>query len=259
METGQYGDVRYLKIQKKNDYVSIKLFLYIVDGLLIDCGPQSMEDEIIPFLKAEQPKMVAITHMHEDHCGMAAWIEQHMNIPIFVNPLDIPCANVKAVYPFYRQFTWGERDAFFPEPLGDIIKTDHYHFYAVDAPGHMQNHSVFFEEENGWLFTGDLYVHGHPRFAADTENAKALIASLEKILKLPFKTVFCAHAGILEDGRERIEKKLQYLLELQGKVDSMRARGMSDKEIDNDLFPDKKMTTAISEGEWASIHLIRNI
>lgn len=231
MNAEKYGDITYISIQNTNMGARINVYLYLIDGLLIDCGPEIMQEDIVPFLREQQPKNVALTHLHEDHCGMAAWIEQNLNIPIFVAPNDITEAAVDADYAEYRHLTWGDRKAFHALPLGDAFETENYTFRIIDTPGHIGNHSVLFEESHGWLFSGDLYVRSRPRFAAPEENACKMIESLKAVLALPFKTVFCAHAGIMENGREKLEKKLNYLLELQETVRTKRAQGMTNEEI----------------------------
>ena len=259
MEAKNYGDVTYINILNTNMGAHINVYLYLVDGLLIDCGPEIMQEEIAEFLEEYKPRAVVLTHLHEDHCGMAAWIEQRLGIPIYVADADIAEAAADADYAEYRHLTWGDRRAFSARPLESEIRTEKHIFKVLDTPGHIANHSVLFEESSGWLFSGDLYVRSHPRFAAPEEDASKMIESLRSVLALPFTTVFCAHAGIMENGREKLEKKLNYLLELQETVRGKRALGMNDEEIDRELFDEEQLITVVSGGEWTSLNLIKTL
>lgn len=255
----QYGEISCFQALNTNMGAHIKVNLYLLDGTLIDCGPQSMEADIVPFLRKYRPDSVVLTHLHEDHCGMASWIEKNMGIPIYVSPEDIDEAAKDADYAEYRHLTWGDREAFHALPLGDAFNTGRHTLKVIRTPGHMPHHNVLFEEENGWLFSGDLYVRSRPRFAAPEENMGEMIASLEKVLSLPFSVVFCAHAGILADGREKLEKKLNYLRELKETVTKMRNDGMSDEAIDKAVFPEEQLITEVSGGEWTSLNMIKTL
>lgn len=258
-EIKNYGDLVCFNALNTNMSARINVRLYLADGLLIDCGPEVMQAEIVPFLLEYKPKALVLTHLHEDHSGMAAWIEQNMGIPIYINAADIDLAAADGVYAEYRHMTWGDRRAFHALPLGDTISTGKYTFKVLNTPGHVPLHSVLFEESQGWLFTGDLYIRSRPKFAAPEEDMCALISSLETILKLPFDTVFCGHAGIMENGREKLKIKLENLLELQSRVNSMRQNGMTDEEINLSLYPDQPPIFTISDGEWTTLNIIKTI
>lgn len=258
-ETGVWKDISWLENANKNMGVHMNLFLYVVDGLLIDCGPQSMEAELAPFLTGTPINQVAITHIHEDHCGNAAWVEKNLNVPIYIHPGDIAEAGTDSDYAEYRRLTWGERPAFHALPMPEVLKTEKYSFNVINAPGHLPRHQVLYEPEQGWLFSGDLYVRSRVRFCGNDENMSQYIDTLKNILRLDFGTVFCAHRGILENGRELLKNKLDFLLELQEKIHSLRMQGMSDEEIDHAVFPVDQFITEVSEGEWASINIVRSI
>lgn len=259
METGNYGEIKYLKMLNTNMGAHIVLYLYMVDGALIDCGPQIMEEELAPAIRELAPREVVLTHMHEDHCGMARWIRDELQIPIYLDSADIDEAAREGEYAEYRHLTWGERPAFDALPLPEVFETPHCRFETIDTPGHISHHRVLYEREKGWLFSGDLYVRGKMRFCDAQEDMKKTIASLQKVLALDFTTVFCAHAGVLEDGRERLQAKLDFLLGLQETVNSLRAQGLSDEEIDHRLFPDEQIITAVSDGEWSSLNIVKTI
>lgn len=258
-ETGTYKDISFYQTVNNNGGANIKLFLYVVDGLLIDCGPQIMEEELAPFLLNAGIKMAAVTHIHEDHCGNAAWIEKNLKVPIYIHPEDVAKAALEGQYAEYRRLTWGDRPPFKALPMPEILSTGKYNFTLINTPGHLPHHQVLFEPNQGWLFSGDLFVREKQRFCATGENLRQTRESLENILKLDFETVFCGHSGVMENGRERLQRKLEFLQDLHDQVEVLRSRGLSDQEITLELFPDSQIITEISGGEWSSLNVIKSI
>lgn len=254
-----YKDISFYKTVNYNGGANIKLCLFVVDGLLVDCGPQIMEEELAPFLLNAGVKMAAVTHLHEDHCGNAAWVEKNLKVPIYIHPGDVAEASRDGQYAEYRRITWGDRPAFKALPMPEFLSTGKYCFQAINTPGHMPNHQVLFEPNEGWLFSGDLYIREKLRFCYAGEDLKLTIETLKEVLKLDFDTVFCGHSGVLEDGRERLKRKLDFLLGLQEQVYSLRSRGLGDREIALELFPDNQIIAEISGGEWSSLNVVRSI
>ena len=259
LETGSFKDVIFAKGTNHNVGGKIDIFLYVVDGLLIDCGPQSMQEDISAFLRTQRITQAMLTHMHEDHSGMASWVQKELHVPIYLDAGDIEGARRDGQYRDYRRITWGDRPGFEPLPLPDRINTDKYSFEVVATPGHMAHHNVLFERNMGWLFSGDMFVRRKIRFCAEEENIKQYMESLEKMLSLDFDTVFCAHAGIVENGREKLCEKLAFLKDLQKTVEQLRRRGLKNREISQEIFPGEPLITEVSEGEWSSYNIIKSI
>lgn len=49
-----------------------KVYVYLVDAVLVDTGPEKLQKDLIHFYKEHRMKLVALTHSHEDHTGTAA-------------------------------------------------------------------------------------------------------------------------------------------------------------------------------------------
>ncbi|WP_242848993.1 hypothetical protein [Syntrophomonas palmitatica] len=91
------------------------------------------------------------------------------------------------------------------------------------------------------------------------ENMKDTIASIQKILRLEFDTVFCSHSGVIENGHKMFRQKLDFLLDLQDRVNELRRQGLTDQEIDRKLYPRVLLITRVSRGEWSSYNMISTI
>lgn len=238
---------------------SFSVYLYVVDGLLIDTGPESLKGPISNFIQENRIEQVALTHIHEDHSGMAAWLQRHMDVPIYLHEKAVPEAKLKGKYGLYRHLSWGKRPVFEPQPMPEQLKTNKYSFDVIDSPGHMPYHNIFHEKNQGWLFTGDLYLGTKPVGACYGENMQDTIASINEILKLDFDRVFCAHSGMVQDGKAMFQKKLNFLLDIQDKVNTLRKQGLNDYEINKRLYPKKLPITIVSRGDWSSYNLVHTI
>jgi len=230
-----------------------------IDGLLIDTGSYSLGSESTHFFNENIIEQVALTHIHEDHSGMAAWLQENKNVPIYLHPDSIEEAAVEAEFVSYRLEFWGGRQAFIAKPMPEKIITSRYCFDVIDTPGHYPHHKAFLEKEKGWLFSGDLLVNIRPRSVFYEENMGEMIKSLQKIAELDFDTVFCAHTGILKNGRQLCQQKLSYLLELREEVMVLRKMGIDNTEIANRLFPGEDMANIVSGGDFSVNYLISTI
>lgn len=240
------------------DYES-KIHSFFIDGLLIDTGPQSRQAEFTKWFKQRPINQVAITHNHEDHSGNAKWLQDNLEVPVFLHELAIPSAHEPGVYCKFRRDFWGDREIFNPQAMPETLETEKYKFQVLDTPGHALYHNCFFEPSQGWLFTGDLYVGSKQLVCIVEENMRQTIDTIDRLLKLDFDTVFCAHGGVIENGKIRLGKKRDYLLSLQENVCKLRAKGLTDREIDNELNGFVLDITPMSGGDWSSYNIIRTL
>lgn len=236
-----------------------KVFVYNVDGMLVDTGPESRIEQYQKWFLSQDIRQVVLTHNHEDHSGNAPWIQENLDVPIYLHPGAISYAHEEGAYPEYRVKMWGHRRRFEPKPMPEKLTTNKYTFEVLDTPGHTIYHNSFYEPEQGWLFTGDLYLGTKLFVCFLEENIRQTISTIESFMKLEFDTIFCAHAGVIENGKYKLGKKLNYLKELQEQVIGMRNQGLTDREIDDKINGFKLSITEISCGEWSSYNIIRTI
>lgn len=237
----------------------LDISLYNCDGVLIDAGSGNTLEQTKHFIDQADVNCAAITHVHEDHTGAAAWINRNLKVPVYLHKDSIAEASVRSDIPLYRRLVWGNREAFDAEPVPQVIETAIYRLDVYDAPGHHKDHIVLHEKKMGWLFTGDLYMGRKQIVAFKDENIRDAISSLTKLVKLDFDTVFCGHSGIHSDGKKKMQAKLDFFLTLRENVRDLEKRGLSPEEIDKKLFPGKKLWTFISGGEWSSFNMVKTV
>jgi len=236
-----------------------KVFNFLTDGMLIDTGPLCLESDLIPFYESHPFELVVLTHSHEDHSGTAPWIEENRKVPIYIHPKGIRVCAQQSPYPKYRQVMWGSRKGFRALPIGKEVESRTQKWKVIYTPGHAEDHVSLFHEETGRLFSGDLFVAPKTKVIMESESIPAIMSSIRTLLTYDFNSVFCSHAGYIQNGKEMMKQKVDYLENLCGEVKKLHKEGHSAAEITDILFPKKYPIISASGGEWDSLHIISSI
>jgi glyoxylase-like metal-dependent hydrolase (beta-lactamase superfamily II) len=205
--------------------------LYVVDGVCIDTGQSRMRRWALDFLKHEDINQIVLTHHHEDHSGNAAFLKSTRNIPVYGHAITVEKMTRRNKILPYQHYMWGASSPLTMQPLPDIITSDSVTLQPIHTPGHSKDHVVFFEEKNGWLFSGDLFLSERIKYFRSDERMKEQIDSLRKISQLDFQSLFCAHNPKPVDGKNRIAAKLRFLETLYGNIRELWLKGLSIDEI----------------------------
>ena len=209
----------------------MSVFLYVVDGLVIDTGQSNMARIVAGLLEEIDLNRVALTHHHEDHSGNAALISHLRNIPVLGHPLTANKLKKGFAIPPYQRIVWGKARPVEVAALPEVIETDRFAFTPIHTPGHSKDHTVFLEKNRGWLFSGDLYIGERIKFFRSDEHFFDQIISLKKVLELDFETLFCGHNPSLAEGKLKIKNKLQYFEDLYGNIKKLLEKGFSEKAV----------------------------
>lgn len=239
--------------------VKLNVHCFVVDGVLIDTGAKSLEKEFKPFFKHQDIDQVVITHFHEDHTGCAAYIQKELELPVYMNDIMLDYCKSAPDYPMYRKLFWGKRSPFHAKAIGKTFSSRTATWEVIETPGHAIDHLAFLNRETGQLFTGDLYCQERTKVVLLEESIPTIIESLKRIVTYDFEDVFCSHAGYLKDGRAALQRKLDYLLDLRGKIIKLHYEGLSPSQINSTLFPKKYPIVFFSSGEWDSLHIVNSV
>lgn len=238
---------------------TMNVSVFFIDGMLIDTGPKRQEKLLTALYENWDIDQVVLTHHHEDHTGLAHWLEHEKKVPIYIHPLGVEICKKKAKLPLYRQLFWGKREAFLAEPIEKMFRSENYVWEVIHTPGHAEDHIALYNKEKGWMFGGDLYVHPQPKSSFKFESIPEMIQSLRKVLKYDFETFICSHKGVVFEGKKALRAKLDYLISLQQEILFLYNKGMNPRQIRKELFPKRHMMHYLSFFENSPMHLIHSV
>lgn len=237
----------------------LRVYVYEVDGLLIDTGPYSALNQLKPFFNKINIEKIALTHIHEDHSGNANWLQKKKHVPIYIHESSVENAKEKGIHPFYRRMYWGPRKPFEAQSIPNVIETENFKFEVIETPGHSKDSITLYERSNGWLFTGDLYITQKPKLFLREESVPSTIQSLNKLLTLDINKLYCGHTGKVENGKQKLQGKLDYLLELQEQILTLHQKGMNEYQISKQLFPKTSPIIYVSRNEFSYARAIESV
>lgn len=127
----------------------------------------------------------------------------------------------------------------------------------LPTPGHASDHLAWWDPEEGVVFAGDLFLGVRANLAPPGFSLKDLLQSLEAVMALKPKALYCAHAGRVEDPLEALEAKRAFLLKTQSEALKLKAKGLPLTAIRNRLFGGESLVGLFSLGEMSRLNLVR--
>ncbi len=232
---------------------------FVVADTLVDAAAPTSARELISHLRREPVARVILTHHHEDHAGCGADIQREFGIPVYApqGALDILATGPRL--PFYRRVLATSPRPYRALPLAQTTRCGDFTLETVPTPGHTFDHVCFFEPVEGWLFTGDLFVHERVPVLRGIENAQEQIASLKSVMALKPSILCCSQAGFVEDGTAALARKIEYWEGLANRARELRLGGMSPRRIARELLGHEGLFTWVSLGEFSKKRLIESL
>lgn len=205
--------------------------------IVIDPGPASCLDRLLPVLEEHPPRVIALTHIHLDHAGATGtlarrfpdaevWVHErgarHMTDPARL------LASATRLYGENMDRLWGE---FLPVPeerlrvlgggesLGPLK--------VAYTPGHASHHVSYLHEPTGWAFTGDVAgvrIASGPTIAPTPPPDIDLPAwrdSLELIEAWRPEALAITHFGVHGDVAAHLAELRGYLDEVEAMAESL--------------------------------------
>lgn len=236
----------------------LDVYAYLADGLLIDTGPGRLARQFKDFFQDKEIARVVLTHHHEDHSGNAAWLADRGR-PVYIHGKALSVCRSPVRLPLYRRIFWGGRRSFSPLPLPAALEGKNFPWQVIETPGHTPDHVALYCPDLGAVFSGDLFVSPKTKVLLKGESIPAIMRSLRSLYEKDFAVLFCAHAGPLENGRSLIKMKIDFLENLAGEVLNLHQKGLTVREIDRRIFPERQPIALLSGREWSSEHIISSI
>ena len=255
-----YGDVRFFRVART--YAGRAVYwtgVFFVDGTLVDSGPPNVSAEAERLFRELPVRTCITTHHHEDHTGNHALLSERFGIVPRIHPLGIQHVTRPEPLQMYRRLAWGTPRPARCDAMGSSIDAGRFRFQVVHTPGHSDDHVVFHEANQGWLFTGDLYLGPRLKYVRADEDVHALMSSLERAIALQPDVLFCNHRGCVQRGTAALGQKLDGMRELAGQVGRLHAEGRTPEEIARTL-PGRDLVWRLwTAGHFSKLNFVRAV
>jgi glyoxylase-like metal-dependent hydrolase (beta-lactamase superfamily II) len=213
-----------------------------VGEVIVDPGPSSCLETLLPLLERHPPRVLALTHIHLDHAGASGsllrrfpdaevWVHER-GAPHLIDPTRL-LESATRLYGQEMERLWGE---VLPVPAerirvlrgGESLGP----FHVAYTPGHASHHVSYLHEPTGRAFTGDItgVRIGEGPVLAPTPppdiDLDAWRASLDLIESWSPSSIAVTHFGAQDHVRE-------HLADLREQLEWAEAMG---RELDEPAF-----------------------
>ncbi len=275
----------------------INVYLIVDDPLtLVDTGPKT--DAAMEAFRTQISQLgfriadiqrIVLTHTHEDHCGLASWLQQQCGAPVFVHEWErenltdhgrvradrgllksagVPEEQLEQMVGHYAKVKS------FADAVEQVVtyRDEHEFVFAsgswriVHTPGHTPGSSCLLREATRTLLAGDTilkHITPNPVLNPDprkpSQRFPALtnyLASLERLRTLAPTLIHTSHGEVVTDFEEYLARLRRHTYERQTKVLGLVAKdGMTAHELAQLLFPAVKDITRFLAVSEAVAHL----
>lgn len=239
----------------------IFMYLYFIDGLLIDTGSMKMRKSILTATKNLPIKKIFVTHYHEDHTGNIHPLQKINNCNVYSSKLTSEIMKHPPKISFGQKLMYSSRAPYDKlVPIENTIKSENYTFQIIPIPGHAQDMVCLYEPNRKWLFSADLYINSYIGYFLYDESMHKQIQSIKKILELDFDVMFCAHNPQLNNGKKKLAEKLTFLESFYNDVATLYHKGYTENEIFKMLdLKEYKLIKLLSGGDISKMNMVKSV
>ena len=211
---------------------------WLVDGMLIDPGPESSVDNLLAGLGEEKPRAILLTHIHFDHAGATGrLVERWPDTPVYVHEKGARhMIDPERLVASARQI-WGDD---FDRLWGEVVPVPEQNIRVLEGgetvdgfevaytPGHAKHHVSYFHRPSGDAYVGDMAgiripptdVVRAPTPPPDID-IEAWLDSLDRIEAWNPSALVITHFGRWEDPAhlDAIREQLRFQADLAREVD----------------------------------------
>ncbi len=139
------------------------LNVYLVEDVLIDAATRWAKWRILRQLRGRRLSLVALTHCHPDHQGMAKVVCEKFGVPLACHEADVEVMEGwKPMRPQSPLVDWAARHwAGPPHKVQRVLRhgDEVAGFRVIHAPGHTPGHVIYFREADRVAIAGDVLAN----------------------------------------------------------------------------------------------------
>jgi glyoxylase-like metal-dependent hydrolase (beta-lactamase superfamily II) len=139
---------------------------WLLGDVVVDPGPSSCLENLLPVLEERPPRALALTHIHLDHAGSSGsllrrfpdaevWVHER-GAPHLADPSRL-LGSARRLYGDEMDRLWGEVLPVPAERIRALAGGERLGAFRVAyTPGHASHHVAYLHEPSGRAFTGDV-------------------------------------------------------------------------------------------------------
>ena len=150
-------------VERLNQFPRPVMNVYLAEDVLIDAATTWDRRRVMGQIKDRELSMLALTHVHPDHQGLARNICLQHDIPLACHADDVdamegrrPVSTEQSPNPAVQwiQRSWEGP----PHPVGRVLNEgdEVAGFRVIHAPGHARGEVIYFRESDGVAICGDV-------------------------------------------------------------------------------------------------------
>ncbi len=192
----------------------------VVDAASKENSEQNaLHDLIDSFIERKfECQAIITTHHHPDHFGGESALQKHLRdqfnlqVPLAAHAATIEKLNGKVEF----QLTLEDGDVF---NLTDEKGAD-FQIQTLHTPGHASGLLAFYDEESGFLLSGDNVINSSSVVIAPPDgNLTDYLNSLERLKNLPKLKFLCgSHGSAIFDAKAKIESYIAHRFEREKQI-----------------------------------------
>ncbi len=176
---------------------------------------------------------ILLTHTHRDHSALARRLAGRLDVPVWSGGRHRPSRPRR---PFELDWVgWRSDRRLVPDRVlrdGETVQAGEVGLEVVATPGHCANHLAFGVVGTEMLFSGDHVMGWNSTLVPVPDGSMAAyLASLERLLPLPYRRYLPGHGGPIADGpaqasallRHRAARNLQIVAAVAAGATTLRA------------------------------------
>lgn len=256
LDTFRHKDLDALRVGRFNLGINTSFIVYRLQDAVIDTGPSNQWRYVRPFIQSRPFSQLLLTHHHEDHAGNAGAIHRLTGVQPRAPEKTVEILKRGFRIPLVQKLIWGSAGRADAAPLPAEIAIGGELVTPIFTPGHAKDMTCYLLPGRGWLFSADLYIANYLKMLRSDEDIPTLLDSIRKVLGYDFDTILCPHRGLVENGRQRLREKFDYLLELSENAQALQRQGLELRAITERLLGREGMISVLSRYNFSKRNLV---